>query len=362
MALINCPECNKEVSDIAKTCPNCGFPISEIEYDVEEDNDGVFYKKPTGTLPPIEKKPMHKSVVTFIQFIIIIAIILSINSCLNSDNSDSTKEKTPQDYASYDEYVEAQRIVPEETKLEVSVTEELIYDDKDVKIYVKSIEEKASEYLLNLNIENNSSLNLGFNAHAYSINKIMTNNNIYDMDYDVAAGKKTIAQLEIKKSLLEELKISEIKNIDILIWAYDNDKSFKEFDTGILSIKTNLDDGNYSFSSGNTVYEKDGIKIEYLNNSDGNYNYCISNTTGNYFDFTVENITINDCTSSDWYLDLTSVMVFDGCQTLFEIKPDEEFLELNSIDNIESIEFNLDVRPLEDYFESYKTEVISIEL
>ena len=29
MSLINCPECNKEVSEKAKTCPNCGHPIKE---------------------------------------------------------------------------------------------------------------------------------------------------------------------------------------------------------------------------------------------------------------------------------------------------------------------------------------------
>jgi RNA polymerase subunit RPABC4/transcription elongation factor Spt4 len=29
MALINCPECNREISDKANTCPNCGFPISD---------------------------------------------------------------------------------------------------------------------------------------------------------------------------------------------------------------------------------------------------------------------------------------------------------------------------------------------
>lgn len=29
MALINCPECEKEASDTAKTCPNCGFAIAE---------------------------------------------------------------------------------------------------------------------------------------------------------------------------------------------------------------------------------------------------------------------------------------------------------------------------------------------
>lgn len=30
MALINCPECNKEISDKAMTCPNCGYPVQEI--------------------------------------------------------------------------------------------------------------------------------------------------------------------------------------------------------------------------------------------------------------------------------------------------------------------------------------------
>ncbi len=28
MALIECPECKKEVADSAKACPNCGAPIS----------------------------------------------------------------------------------------------------------------------------------------------------------------------------------------------------------------------------------------------------------------------------------------------------------------------------------------------
>ena len=29
MALINCPECGKEISDKAASCPNCGYPICE---------------------------------------------------------------------------------------------------------------------------------------------------------------------------------------------------------------------------------------------------------------------------------------------------------------------------------------------
>ena len=36
MALINCPECGKEISDKAITCPNCGIPINQQPQQVEE--------------------------------------------------------------------------------------------------------------------------------------------------------------------------------------------------------------------------------------------------------------------------------------------------------------------------------------
>lgn len=29
MALVLCPECKKEISDQAKTCPHCGFTIEK---------------------------------------------------------------------------------------------------------------------------------------------------------------------------------------------------------------------------------------------------------------------------------------------------------------------------------------------
>ena len=43
MALINCPECNKEISDKAIACPNCGFPIQEM---IQKLNKTKF--SPTG--------------------------------------------------------------------------------------------------------------------------------------------------------------------------------------------------------------------------------------------------------------------------------------------------------------------------
>ncbi len=39
MALITCPECSKQVSDQASSCPSCGYPITQEEEDVFDFND-----------------------------------------------------------------------------------------------------------------------------------------------------------------------------------------------------------------------------------------------------------------------------------------------------------------------------------
>ena len=38
MTLIKCKECNKEISDKAKSCPHCGFPIEETQ-NIENTNN-----------------------------------------------------------------------------------------------------------------------------------------------------------------------------------------------------------------------------------------------------------------------------------------------------------------------------------
>jgi len=41
MALIHCPECNKEISDKAKVCPKCGYPISK-DYKKSRINNSII--------------------------------------------------------------------------------------------------------------------------------------------------------------------------------------------------------------------------------------------------------------------------------------------------------------------------------
>lgn len=46
MALINCPECNKKVSDRAEICVHCGFPLSEYLEEKAEVSDDIKPKFP----------------------------------------------------------------------------------------------------------------------------------------------------------------------------------------------------------------------------------------------------------------------------------------------------------------------------
>ncbi len=109
MALIKCPECGKEVSDKAVTCPNCGYPLKEYldnnmsdggtdQYYNEEDD----YNQPVGPYLNNEtsqggenipkKKKSHRMVIIFAVLAIIgiiIAIFLEPNHN-TADNADDT--------------------------------------------------------------------------------------------------------------------------------------------------------------------------------------------------------------------------------------------------------------------------------
>ena len=91
MALINCPECKKEVSDSALSCPHCGFQLKEKEKVVKSQ-----VKIP---------KKKHSA---FLTWVIIIAILMtifyityigSVEDNSSSNNSSSTNKFVAYSYA-----------------------------------------------------------------------------------------------------------------------------------------------------------------------------------------------------------------------------------------------------------------------
>lgn len=75
MALVNCPECNKEVSDTAITCPHCGYNLS----------------KPSFTLP----SPKKKKISCFAAFFIILGTIVIMGLLVNQCDKSTTRKPIP---------------------------------------------------------------------------------------------------------------------------------------------------------------------------------------------------------------------------------------------------------------------------
>lgn len=249
-----------------------------------------------------------------------------------------------------------------ETK-NTTVKNQKIFDDKNVVIKATGFEECVFCDKVKIYIENNSNLNLSFYAHAYAVNGIMTDDSIYYMDCDVASGKKANTELDIKNSFMKENNIKDIKTIDILIWAYDDEKNMKEFDTGQLTINTNKNDGKRkSINCKKVLYENDGLSVGYMSNSGNKYTYLVTNNTGEYLEFDVNNISINDYTITNTDFNLISVITLNKCQSIFTINVDNDFLSDNDIKSVKNIEFNLGIRPQEDYLEKWSTRSIKTSI
>ena len=71
MALINCPECSREISDKVKSCPNCGYPFQEESSPIVQDS--------TIPSPSIIQQKRSKKIIVIP---ILITIILAIGSFL----------------------------------------------------------------------------------------------------------------------------------------------------------------------------------------------------------------------------------------------------------------------------------------
>ncbi len=70
MALINCPECGKEISNRAGACPNCGCPIGEVSNPLQEKNAKIQQVEVTG----IKVKRKTRMIVVVLIILLLAAI------------------------------------------------------------------------------------------------------------------------------------------------------------------------------------------------------------------------------------------------------------------------------------------------
>ena len=97
MALIKCPECGKEISDKAASCPNCGCPISSATVERKDSvKDEPSLSETTSTLQ--KKNKSLKGIIIAIVAIIIIAVVaVFIGIGISKKNAKAKREQQIQD-------------------------------------------------------------------------------------------------------------------------------------------------------------------------------------------------------------------------------------------------------------------------
>ena len=146
--------------------------------------------------------------------------------------------------------------------------------------------------------------------------------------------------------------------MDILFWAYDNDKMFKSFETNVITIKTDKYDNLNSWKKGNEIYNLNGIKIDYISYYDNKIRYAITNTSGKNLDLTFRGISINNYTVSEIDYDLFDEQVLNDNQIFFDIKINDDFKNNNNIDKVNRVDFYLSYTE-NDSYEEFKTDNIT---
>ena len=380
-----CPRCGNMLPDYSVACNKCGLFFSNNNQNINDmpnanmNQQGMYnnmnrnipqqtqqmpYNNPAMNNPPRKKANTRwitwflvgAGAILVILFFstIALSLILPSNSSTNTQSSSSTRTSKTEKKSSKsekDDYVSA------------TVTDTVIYEGHGVTIEIKSIEGRTVNFL----IENNSTKNYSTSMHAYAINGFMADNNMYDMYQSVSSKSKANISLEIPKQLPSGYKVEEIKRMDFLIWFYDDAEEMKDFDTGVITVETNLADGTLDNDIGEEeLLTSDGVTYKLVEKNDDMIIVGINNKSDQYIEFTGNNVVVNGYSLDTMLnLDLFEKLVFpDCCYPMFvEFNWDSDinFKRRNNIDKVERVKMNFDIRKNGDFDLESSTSNIIVE-
>ncbi len=93
MALINCPECNKQISDFAVNCPNCGYPLQKQNFETKSTPQNRNISQNKASLPPALPKPVgcFKIVLIVVASVFGLFVLMGILAGIFSTESNEIK-------------------------------------------------------------------------------------------------------------------------------------------------------------------------------------------------------------------------------------------------------------------------------
>lgn len=300
------------------------------------------------------QKKKKTGCLTWIGYAFIAIVIMGGIGLFGSGNDDETQENV-------EVSVDSNENVPEKEsgseKKETNATFKTgkIYNGHKCKFKLSKGDNKG----FSIEIDNKSKKDYSFDVHSMSINGFMTNCNIYTGSVGVPSGKKGMMEVDFDNEWLKG--IETVEYVDLIIWAYDDAKNFKDFETDIIRIKTDKFQKENKFKAGKSAKKDGGLVIQKEKLDTEEFVFSVINKNKYFVEFDFNNSSINGWAFDDGYLfDAKDVCVYPGSKTTVKIDI-SEFTDKNNIDAIKNIEFSLGVRQKGDYFKETETKKIKFK-
>ena len=249
----------------------------------------------------------------------------------------------------------------EDTAVEITVAETVLYDAGDIKVTATGYEDGWMGPEIKVLVENNSTKNVLVTADAVSVNGYMMP---YASLYaEVAEGKKANESLSIMSSELDQSGIEVMAEIQFYIQISDSETWETMATSELLTLTTSAAPYEQSVDdSGDVLYDSEGIRIicKGLKQDiiwDGTVVFYMENNSGKAISIYAENVSVNGFMQDvGLWSDLRpGTKLIDGMSMI-----DLSDLEIESIDQIENIEFNLRVVDANTWEDIKTTDVLTL--
>ena len=287
-------------------------------------------------------------------------IVSMLSGCSVSNSTMQDKEIAVVENGSSDTTTDTSQET-EEVVNEVSIEEQVLYDENDIKITATGMDDSIWGTELKLLIENNSSKTITVQARKCNVNGYMVTTM---MSVDVASGKKANDSSTFETSGLKECGIEQIATMEFSFYIFDTETWDDIVETDMITVSTSIAEGyvqNYD-DSGEVLVETDGVKIvgKGLSASDSFWGpgviLYIENNSDKNITVQVRDVSINGfmVTSS------MSEDVLVGKKAISAVQFFSTDLESNGIDDITSVELYFHIFEAETFDTITETDVITI--
>ena len=197
MAIIVCPECKREISDKATSCPGCGYPLQQTT-----ENPATISPQMAGVADepsPPSSKPKRKFILVAIALLL---VAVSASICLIISRSQHESQMR----AEYAENVHAIRIIMLQGAADAegvcnlvrAVWHDTIFEELNENTYKYTISadyykaDKSYAYYVGYSMANNEIFNDDFNV---SIGRVYADEEIMTAIANIEANREDVVQL-----------------------------------------------------------------------------------------------------------------------------------------------------------------------